>query len=204
MSLDFSAQCRLHFDAAELREAGVTQIFVSPFQVNAECFQSVEAFKKNVCFVKEKVQGIHQQWPEAKVAIIMFTIGHPEGNFCLPDRFRAQLDIDGRVRPGFICFRDEQRQSELLEMYRIIAEEGFEYVMIDDDFRDALCFCDRHLEAFKPFAKTTRKELTEIFNSKRPSPEEVELKRQWLDFRRQGLFEFGEKIEKTCTASIRT
>ena len=82
-------------------------------------------------------------------------------------------------------------------MYRIIAEEGFEYVMIDDDFRDALCFCDRHLEAFKPFAKTTRKELTEIFNSKRPSPEEVELKRQWLDFRRQGLFEFGEKIEKT-------
>ena len=102
MSLDFSAQCRLHFDAAELREAGVTQIFVSPFQVNAECFQSVEAFKKNVCFVKEKVQGIHQQWPEAKGAIIMFTIGHPEGNFCLPDRFRAQLDIDGRVRPGFI------------------------------------------------------------------------------------------------------
>ena len=196
MSLDFSAQCRLHFDAAQLREVGVTRILASPFQVNSECFQSVEAFKENVRFVKEKVQGIHQQWPQAKVAIIMFTICHPEGNFCLPDRFRPQLDIEGRVRPGFICFRDEQRQSELLEMYRIIAEEGFEYVMIDDDFRDALCFCDRHLEAFKPFAKTTRKELTASFNNKRPSAAEVKLKRQWLDFRRQGLVEFAGKIEK--------
>ena len=197
MSLDFGSQSRIHFEPDKLKEIGVTQIFVTPFQVNAESFQGVETFKKNVQFIKEKVYKIRQNWKEVKVIINMFTICHPEGNFRLPTRFSPQLGLEGQIRPGFVCFLDEQRQSELLQMYRIIAEEGFEYVLIDDDFRDALCFCDRHIKMFKPFKNKTREELTRIFNNKMPSDEDVKLKRQWLDFKKGGLFNFATKIEKT-------
>ena len=197
MSLDFSSQSRIHFEADKLRDIGVTQIFVTPFQVNVESFQNVKTFKENLSFLSAKADKIKRNWPKARVIINMFTICHPEGNFRVPERFRPQLDIEGNIRPGFICFLDEQRQKELLEMYRIIAEEGFEYVMIDDDFRDAFCFCDRHLEMFKPFDKKTREELVKVFNDRRPSAKELKLKRQWLNFKRQGLFDFAGKIEKT-------
>jgi len=197
MSIDFGSQSRIHFEADRLRQAGITDIFVCPFQVNAESFQDVATFRKNIRFLRDKVLEIRKRWKEARVIVDMYTICHPEGNFCIPSRFRRQKDIEGRIIPGYVCFLDKQRQTELLEMYRIIAEEGFEWVMIDDDFRDAFCFCDRHLELFKPFRGKTRQELAEFFNNREPLPEDIGLRRQWLDFKKQNLFDFARKIEKT-------
>ncbi|MCL5102998.1 MAG: hypothetical protein M1133_02625 [Armatimonadetes bacterium] len=197
MSLNFASQSRISFDPDRCRKAGITDILVTPFQVNAESFQDVDTFRKNLRFLKQKADDIKSDWPEARVIINMFTICHPEGNFRVPDRFRPQLDIRGQVRPGFVCFLDEQRQSELLQMYRLIAEEGFGHVMIDDDFRDAFCFCDHHISAFTPFHGVSRNDLATIFEDENPSFEIIQLRRQWLDFKKEGLFLFARKVEST-------
>ena len=195
MSLNFASQSRINFNSERLKDAGITDIFVTPFQVNAESFQDVKTFKKNIHFLKAKADKIRRNWKESRVIINMFTICHPEGNFSVPEIFHPQLDLTGNIRPGFVCFLDERRQSELLEMYRLIAEEGFEYVLIDDDFRDAFCFCEKHLKQFTPFNGKDREELITIFNNHNPSQEEIQLRRQWLDFKKEGLFAFAIKIE---------
>ena len=199
MPLNFSCCSRIDIEAEKLKDVGITQIYASPFQVNSEGFQDVETFKGKVALLKETTNDIHQSWRDAVVAIDMFTIGHPEGCFEVPSRLRRQRDLAGRVRPGFVCFLDEQRQAELLEMYRIIGEEGFDRVLIDDDFRDALCFCDHHLSMFQSFSNITidRKALAELLTNKHLSTADIEVKRSWLDFRKQGLFAFAREIEKT-------
>lgn len=200
VELNFGSQSRMHFDPRKLREAGVKEIYVTPFQANCESFQDVGTFRKNILFLKEKAEQLRAEWPDVRVAINMFTICHPEGNFRVPERFRPQQNLDGSLRPGFVCFLDRQRQKELLQMYRIIAEEGFDHVIIDDDFRDAFCFCNEHLQKFEPFRKRSRKEIISLFNNPLPSVEEIALRRQWLDFKREGLFSFARKIEGTLHA----
>jgi len=197
MPFRLASQSRLGFDAQQLRDAGIVDVFATPFDANCESLLSVEEFRRNVEELRRKRDKILPSWPGATVSLIMFTIAHPEGNFKVPSRYRLQRDIDGALRPGFVCFRDEKRQEDLLQMYKIAAETGIDRIMIDDDFRDAFCFCDEHLRAYEPFARMSRDQIKKLLNDPAPSDEVVEIRRGWLDFKRASLEEFARKIERT-------
>ena len=68
--------------AADHPQIGITDILVTPFHVNSEPFQGVEAFEANIYILKQKAGRIKQDWPEAKVIVKM--AGFQEGRIvCL-------------------------------------------------------------------------------------------------------------------------
>ena len=131
---------------------------------------------------------------------LMLTIHHPEGNFTLPSRYRQQLNLDGSVRQGFVCFRDPVRQNELVDAVAHAAGCGFQRIAFDDDLRDAFCYCDEHLQEFDGFQGRGRDEVAEILNSVLEHPEHELLRRSWYDYKYQGMSAFAKRIRSAVDA----
>ncbi|MDP6416841.1 MAG: hypothetical protein QGG54_17680, partial [Gammaproteobacteria bacterium] len=120
-----------------------------------------------------------------------------EGNFQLPQRYRKQTNIDGSPRQAFICFRDEVRQAEMLRYAAKAAELGFGRMAFDDDMRDAFCYCDEHLKGFEPFADKDREQVAEILNGVLTNPQQEELRRQWYQYKYDGMCDYAKRLEQT-------
>jgi hypothetical protein len=172
----------------------IQRAFVTPFSTNNECFAEPQTIISNLdelkrISIKAKQRGI-------EVYPLFITIGHPEGNFKLPNRYRWQVGLDGKVRPGFVCFQDKARQLEVLQYAKYATEIGFERIAFDDDFRDAFCYCDEHLKGFAPFRNLQRGEVATLLNDVE-NPEHEQLRTQWYGHKLTAMKEFAVQLERT-------
>jgi len=195
----FSAQGRIHFSPEQHLKAGVGNFFITQFSSVSEALLPIEWQKQQLAKLQQKYAALKKNRPDIVTGVMTYTLSHPEGQCQVPDCYQVQKDIDGRERPGFVCFLDHKRQQDLLEQYRTIAELGFDAVLIDDDFRDCFCFCELHLEKFSEYIghDISLEELREKLDTEDAGDEITSLRRKWIDFKYRNLYEFGKKIEQT-------
>jgi hypothetical protein len=191
----YTAQARLDFDIAYLLQMGIKRAYVTPFAKNNECFCEPEIILNNLEKLKKKadlalLKGLC-------VYPLFITIGHPEGNFAMPARYRQQQNLDGSLRPGFVCFSDAIRQSEMLRFIQKATELGFARIAFDDDLRDAFCYCDEHLNGFRFFREKPRDEIKKILNGVLTNSEYEKVRCRWYEYKYEGMKKFAHCIEKT-------
>lgn len=189
----YSAQARLDFDIDHLVGMGIEHAYVTPFARNNECFAESGIILENLKQLKKKAElaekrGLH-------VHPLFVTIGHPEGNFTVPNRYRSQRNLDGSPRNGFVCFRDEVRRREMLEFVQNAAQLGFMRISFDDDLRDAFCYCDKHLYGFGPFTGKSRNEIARILNDIHDHPEHEQIRRAWYEYKFKVMADYAGRLE---------
>ena len=195
-AIEFSAQSKLEFDIDRYVSMGMRRVYATPFDPSTdERYASADVIRKNLDQLVRKAEQARTQGIE--VYPLFFTIHHPEGNFTLPDRYREQQNLDGSLRPGFVCFRDAARQGELFDSVAYAAKCGFERIAFDDDLRDAFCYCDEHLKGFHGFRHKSRDEIGDILNSVIDKPDYEQLRVAWYDYKLQGMKEFACKVRDT-------
>lgn len=197
--LRFSAQTRLHFDPELHLSAGIKDFYVTPFTSICEGLMPVAHIKERLCDLKQKCEEVKKLYSDILCGAFMYVVNQAEGQCSIPKQYRKECDIDGNISEGYVCFLDEQRQQDLLEQYHTIAELGFDALLIDDDFRDALCYCDEHIKAFaeETGENLTREKFKSIVSSESDADEVVDFRRRWLEFKRRKLEDFGRRLEKT-------
>ena len=196
MTMRFSAQSTYQFDIDEKLAMGMDEVYASPFDPRTnDRFSSVETIIENLEKLREKAGRASERG--LAVFPLFLTIMHPEGNFDVHPRFRRQRNLDGSVRPGFVCFRDERRQEEQLRIVDAAAALGFRRIAFDDDFRDAFCYCDEHLASFEGFRGKSREEIRKIFDGALDSAEHEDLRVAWYKSKREHMLYFAQKIETT-------
>ena len=190
----FTSQSRLNFNIDTLLSMGVRRAYATPFSINNETLDDPRIIFEWLEALKEKADSAYKKGLE--VYPFFVTINHPEGNFKIPSRYRIQQNIDGSLRPDFICFRDKTRQAEMISFVQKAVGLGFERLMFDDDLRDAFCYCDEHLYGFEDFKGKSRSEIEQILNSVLTQPECEQLRKNWYDYKYQGMVDYAERIEK--------
>ena len=190
----YTSQTRLSFDIDRLVEMDIDRAFVTPFVTNNEILSAPEVILSNLELLADKAKAAAKKGLE--VFPFFVTINHPEGNFQLPKRYRMQTNIDGSPRDAFICFRDKIRQQEMLRYAAKAAELGFGRMGFDDDMRDAFCYCDEYLNGFTPFASKSREQIAEILNGVLSNPEHEELRKQWYQYKYDGMVDYAHRLEQ--------
>jgi hypothetical protein len=192
--LFFTSQSRFNFDADKLLSMGVKRAYVAPVLSNNEYLKEPEFILHRLEELKVKADKAIKKGLE--VYPFFITINHPEGNFQVPSKYRIQQNIDGSLRPEFICFRDKIRQAEMISFATKSAELGFERIMFDDDLRDAFCYCDEHINGFDGFKGKSRKEIERILNSVLTNPAEEQLREDWYKYKYHGMMDYAVELEK--------
>ncbi|NIA31985.1 MAG: hypothetical protein GWP06_19015, partial [Actinobacteria bacterium] len=170
----FTSQSRFNFDADTLLSMGVKHAYVTPFTTNNEALDKPEIILERLEQLKRKADSALKKGLEVHPFFV--TINHPEGNFKIPSGYRIQRNIDGSLRPEFVCFRDETRQEEMISFAKKAAQLGFNRIMFDDDLRDAFCYCDEHIYNFENFKSKSRREIEQILNGVLSSTEDEQLR----------------------------
>lgn len=192
--ITYTAQARLHFDIDRLIEMGISRAYVTPFTTNNELLAEPGIILSNLETLAKKAELAAKKGLE--VYPFFITINHPEGNFRIPGRYRNQRNVDGSQRHGFICFRDEIRQEEMIRFVTRAAQLGFSRLAFDDDLRDAFCYCDQHISGFEGFKGKTRGQISEILNSVITRPEDEQVRRNWYEYKFEGMRRFAVRVEK--------
>lgn len=196
MTVRFSAHTTYQFDIEESIAMGMDEVYATPFDSRTnERFADVQTILENLKRLREKADRAAERG--LAVYPLFLTIMHPEGNFDVHPRFRRQRNLDGSERPGFVCFRDELRQDEMLQALAAAAELGFRRIAIDDDLRDAFCYCDEHLSSFEGFRGRTRGEIQAILDSPLTSAEHEDLRVGWYKSKSEKMLDFARKVETT-------
>ena len=196
MTVRFSAHTTYQFDIEESIAMGMDEVYATPFDSRTnERFADVQTILENLKRLREKADRAAERG--LAVYPLFLTIMHPEGNFDVHPRFRRQRNLDGSERPGFVCFRDELRQDEMLKALAAAAELGFRRIAIDDDLRDAFCYCDEHLSSFEGFRGRTRGEIQAILDSPLTSAEHEDLRVGWYKSKSEKMLDFARKVETT-------
>ena len=197
----FSDQDFSDYGIENIKKAGVDELFISPGFCWPDTFMDNGAYKIKLRELIEKAKLT----PEITVNILGTTTAPAEGVGTIPERYRKQVDVDGKYNPVHyqVCFQDTERQKDLLERYRMLAELGFSKVLIDDDFCDVYCFCDEHLKNFykETGVRIKRQEVVKAVFAEAPSKRERNLRKLWFGFKRKYLLAFAAKIEKTVHAA---
>ncbi len=189
----YTSQSRFDFDIDELLNSGFTAAYVTSFVKNNECFSDPELILSNL--EKLWIKSLEAKRKGLDVYPLFITIGHPEGNYRMPQRYRIQRNIDGSKRLGSVCFLDEIRQDEVVLFAKRAAELGFGRIAFDDDLRDAFCYCDEHIYGFGEFMSKSRQEISEILNGVLSNPEHEQLREKWYDYKNCRMQNFARRIE---------
>jgi len=188
----------MNFDVDELLSMGIKRAYVAPYTTNNENLRDPSITLRNLEWLREKSESCRERGLD--VYPFFVTINHPEGNFQIPDRYRLQRNLDGSVRPEFICFRDKVRQAEMIQFSQKAAELGFARMMFDDDLRDAFCYCDEHLRDFSPFEGLSRSEIASILNGVLTDPRSESIRIAWYRYKREGMEEYAKRLERAVHA----
>ena len=194
-----TSQSRLNFDIEKLRLLGVNEIFAFPGYGTDGWFQDIKTLRKHLSELSSKRDEVCKKYPDITIGIMAYTYSHPEGTNVVPAKFKTQIALNGRILDGFVCPMDDSYRDELLKRFSIIAEFGFRKVLLDDDFKDSLCFCDLHLNRFFRYIKHKigRKRFSEIFRKEYATNDEIEFRRLWYEFKRENILKVASAIEKT-------
>ncbi|OGF50969.1 MAG: hypothetical protein A2231_06575 [Candidatus Firestonebacteria bacterium RIFOXYA2_FULL_40_8] len=108
----------------------------------------------------------------------------------------------GKSAGGCYCPLDENFKKYLSKAFKIIAESGVKFILLDDDFRIGLhgdeaklgCFCPLHIEKFSKRAKMnlSRNQLVGKVVCGNPN----KIRSQWLKFTGESLVYLAKIIEK--------
>ncbi|MBI2843867.1 MAG: hypothetical protein HYX78_10745 [Armatimonadetes bacterium] len=192
------SQSRMGFDPDKLYALGVRHVYVFPGQSTADWFCNEETFIRRLQELKDKKAETEAKYADLQVHFLSYSSSHPEGQTKVPTAYQNQIDIDGNLREGFVCLRDENYVKNLLERLRRVALSGFRRILMDDDLKDALCFCPLHIDGFSEALgrKISRDELAHAFTDTTGSESSVELRLQYIGFCRKRLFTVVKEIEQ--------
>ncbi len=194
----YTSQSRLDFDMDNLLEMGIQAAYVVPFSANNECLSEPEITLANLEILADRAQIAAEKG--LQVYPFFITINHPDGNYEVPSRYRQQRNLDGSERLGFICFLDQIRRQEMIDLAVKAASLGFERMAFDDDLRDAFCYCDEHLAGFAGFRGRSREELAVILNGILSHPEYEELRKAWYEYKYNGMCDFARALTRAVHA----
>lgn len=139
------------------------------------------------------------------------TIGHHEENLAnsLAGEYTPMTDPHGNVCRGSFCPNDERLRAYIAQMYAALAQARPDYIWVDDDVRlyghmpiGPCCFCDTCVGLFaeradRPFTRDTLRDAL----STGPWPEQLALRRAFLEHNRATLSRLFALIERTVHAA---
>jgi len=157
----------------------------------------------------ERFKRLKEIVPVIKQAGIVpsFELDTTIGRGTLPHPFKRLVNSSGKeiygngISENKACPLDENLKSYLKKYFQKAADCGIERMLIDDDFylRADTCCCNEHISKFnkKYGVKFNRKQIRDILlNNHRKGEKESIIKRKWLRFQRDILFELAKSLVK--------
>ena len=85
-----------------------------------------------------------------------------------------------------------------MERFRQVARSGFRRLFLDDDFKDALCFCPLHIKDFSARIgrDVSAEELRRSFQDSDSADNSIELRHNYISFCRENLLYLARDIEQ--------
>lgn len=181
-------------------------LFTSGQQIEPN-FLSGTAIKRRVQNIR-RVAGILKRHGIATSLNISVVLGHNSmrGNCCRHLKFRPMMNVYGKEAPSGPCLLDPGYRRYYCKFLIALGGTGVKAMLLDDDFRYDYhginsCYCPAHLDEFarRTGIRIKREAMAGILESPKSS-RQLEIKKAWLDFKRQTMAELAREFENALHA----